>query len=396
MSSFFRRQSGLQVVSKHSLLLMACFVLQSCQAERVPGLRETIAPDSAALRDRFGRVFEGPNLDVIVSGADSISYWPATYHCAVDCDPHVANVQQIYVRLPRAAKTVRVEGFGPFICSGTLPLIKAYDIGGALLVSEVMEISDPPDCALGDDDMSGELEIALSHTSATIDYLTIDAPSPWTWFVPGPAGTTIPARAKVGYFVTILEPTSPPTGLLPICPPDGDPVWDSLSVRAALDSLFQLSGALSKPDSLRLEWPLLLYRNADGSFRLHRPTIKPGSQNNCAASFSYADTLLGAADPQLLATLHVHPTRKNELTKCPGDKAVRYNNDDFGGFSSVDVTSALTSYYLIRQPQGLPPLGHYIMDGDRIWTMRPGTDPASYFNNPTPPKPRVPTNCRWY
>lgn len=71
-----------------------------------------------------------------------------------------------------------------------------------------------------------------------------------------------------------------------------------MSVRARLDSLFQRSGALTKPETARREWALLVYRNPDGSFRLYEPEFQPLSQTNCGGRIIMPDTL-GVLNPEL-------------------------------------------------------------------------------------------------
>lgn len=170
-------------------------LLAACKTDRIQGAAWTTGVDSAALRAKLG-TFLGLHLNTVkVSGSDTIAYSPHSYHCSQNCETVAPNTGNVTVLLPRRATVVSVTSFGPFKCSGTLPVLRAYDVNGNLLATATMVITDPPDCAAGNDDMSNKLNGGVSHASGTIAFVTISPPAPWTWPVPDCCGGTLTARA---------------------------------------------------------------------------------------------------------------------------------------------------------------------------------------------------------
>ena len=366
-------------------VLVATGVTAACHPEGAPGPASVLG-DSGTLRNKLLALLQsGPVLNWKYLLSDSISFWPNSVHCQTNCGSWTPNTNTVLVKFPRLAQAVGVTGEGPFKCSGSRPTVRAYSLSGTVVATVTMQITDMSDC--GDDDMSGDLHAEISLSDSIIFYLEITAPSPWTWEVAIPGGT-IPGRALVDYEARIVLPEAPPPVPDSICPPTGDALWDSLGVRSTLDSLFRRSGALEQPDTLRKEYVALIYRNPNGSLYIREPLYL--LQNNCDVQWAFPPEFsLGILEPTLVSVMHVHPVRKGENQICVSPPAP-HNNDFTDGFSWPDRLS-MAKDAAARRNAGLNPLAHYVMDGDRVWTVKDFGFPGLVRNAWA----RRPIGCRW-
>ena len=292
-------------------LLVVTGALMSCQAERIQNSPWTTGVDSAALRAKLGN-FLGMSLNTVkVSGNDTIVYSPSSYHCSQNCESVSPNTGNVTVVLPRRATTVSVTSFGPFKCSGTLPVLRAYDMSGTLLATSTMVITDPPDCAAGNDDMSNKLNGGVTHASGTIAFVTISPPAPWTWPVRDCCGGTLTARALIDYTVSI--PVGGQPGPL-ACPPTGDSLLDSQAVRDSLVAILQRSNPDSAPGSgHKVERGGAIWQRPDGTRFATEVGPPLALQSEC--TYELANPAgIPAPEPGVfvVAGFHTHPQLTNE------------------------------------------------------------------------------------
>lgn len=272
----------------------------------------------------------------------------------------------------------------------------AFDITGAILAEPTMEIVDPPDCAAGNDDMSSQLFTAIVIPEAKIARLRITPPFPWRWTITTSNGTQLPARAILDYTVRIWEPAPPSPVPDSLCPPTGDPVWDSTAVRQAARTIFDSSGTMTLPHWERKEYAFTVHRNQDGSLRIAFP---PQLNEQCQVrTLIPPSSLFG--DTTLVAFFHVHPAEADEMITCPDGQRFAYDPAPFNGLSGSDGDQGDMTMFIqmLSVRVGMTPrgIGMYVIDRNRVWLNPPFADPlpVNYFGQARY-VPRQPPSCKW-
>lgn len=367
-------------------------IFAGCDLDGVPGPSDNTAllADSAAFRAKVAAMLaQGAYKNVKLTGGDSINYWVSSYHCQTNCEGIDPNVGEIFVALPRKASIVTVTSFGPVYCAG-LPQLRGFDVSGTLVDSASMAVESPQDCGLGDDNMTNSLVGELQDPQGRIDHFGITPPLVWTWQVPNPVPSLPPldARALIDYTARILAPAPPPPVPDSLCPPTGDPVWDSVSVRQKAFEIFERSGATTKPYWEVKEHLFAVYKNPDGSLRTYEP-LDIGS-NQCERPFILPPP--GYADSTLIALFHVHPFEAGQKMYCPDGSTETYTPMPLNGLGGYDIRILTSS---MQQRAGMTPhaLGLYVIDKDKIWKNPP--DSAGAFFGRDHSDQRRPTACRW-
>jgi hypothetical protein len=338
---------------------------------------------------------QGVIRDFKVTGGDSINYWVHSYHCQTNCGAIAPNTDDIFVMLPRKASIISVTSFGPFKCSGGLPVLRAFDKSGNLLSQQTMQITEPEQCPIGDDDMANKLFGELTDAETRIDRIAVTPPGTWTWLVPNvpPELPPLEARAFIDYTVRILGPVAPPATPTDTCPPVGDPIWDSLSVRQKTLQVFDSSGAAFKPVWERREYLFTVHRNPDGSYRTEEP---PQHRTQCGVSVLKLPQSF-FPDSTLLAIVHVHPYEVDQQVLCPDGKLFTYNVERLNGLSAGTGGDwfMLHGQSIIHRV-GMSPraVGLYVIDKDRIWLNPPTDNPSQRFAATRYEQRRRPS-CRW-
>lgn len=351
--------------------------------------------DSVALRQAFKGLFKyGAALNIKVTGfGDSISYWASSVHCFVNCEGFAPNTADIFVELPRKGSLIEVRSQGPYICSGVLPTITAFDNTGQQLDTETMQIFDPPDCAAGNDDMSNRLIGGLSDPNGKIARIRITPPAPWQWQITTSTGEVLPARARIDHTVAILGLAPVPPVPDSLCPPTGDPVFDSLNVRQAAFAIFDSSGAMTVPPWERREYAFTVHRNQDGSFRIVFP---PQVNEQCQVRV-LAPPSFFFGDSTLVAFFHVHPAEAGEVVTCPSGDRLQYDPVPFNGLSGGEG-DMLQFTLMLAARLGMTPrgIGMYVIDREKVWLNPPfsPTLPGNYFDQGRS-VPRRPSSCKW-
>ena len=222
----------------------------------------------------------------------------------------------------------------------------------------------------------------------------IEPPSVWTWQVPNdpPWLPPLQARAFIDYTATIISPSAPPPVPDSICPPIGDQIWDTLSVRQKTLQFFDSSGAMLVPMSEVKEYLFTVYRNPDGSYRISVPFQ---IRKQCGVDFILPSP--GLADSTLLAIVHVHPYESGQYVICPDGEEFIYDNAQYNGLSGGDgdFLSMHVASVIARANISPRAVGVYVIDKDRIWRNPPTDSPSTRFDT-NRYEPRRPAACRWY
>jgi hypothetical protein len=258
-----------------------------------------------------------------------------------------------------------------------------------------MTVETPEDCPLGDDNMTNELIGEVVDPQGRINHFGITPPSVWTWTVPNPVPSLppLPARALLDYEARIFSPSPPPPVPDSICPPVGDQVWDSDSVRKKTFAIFDSSGAATKPHWEVKEFLFAVYKNPDGSYRTFEPAGQLQS-TNCSRPFLLPHP--GFKDSTLVAIVHVHPFEPGQKVFCTNGDTGIYDNRRLNGLSGGDGDLLSQHIIPIIERAGMSPraIGVYIIDKDRIWLNPPTDTPSTRFDS-TRYVPRRPAACRW-